>query len=632
MRPIARCFSDLIRAGALRAGPLAAAALLAACAGPSPRSPAQERTVTDFLVSPVLATRHAEGDDLLSAGLGLAGLRAPTPPAVADAAAPTPQELRRRAFWTNWRGIADLAPGGGFGEVYGSLPSVPGREFSAFARVPGATQPHRVLLQLPDAFDTRARCLVVSASSGSRGVVGAIALAGAWGLPRGCAVAYTDKGAGTGYFDVDSDSGVKLDGTRGARGEGLEFEPPAGAAPPHTVAVKHLHSGDNPEADWGRHVLQAAQFGLAQLSAAFPDKPRFDFANTRVLAVGVSNGGGAVLRLAELPEARAFAGIVALSPNVYPGAASSRPLYDYTTEAALLQPCALLHPAFDAVALARPGGAKPPAWLARCAALHARGLLAAATPEAQAAEAREKLHASGWTDAALEAGALSVSFDLWRAVGAGYAAAHGRYGAGDMPCGYRYAALDAQHAPRASTAAERATWASDGSGIPPSPAIGLIDTLAAGTDPSLPGLLCLRALWSGDDATAQRVRAGVAATRAGLPQAGVPLIVIHGSDDGLVPEALAGGAYARWAQGAGRRLSYWRVHNAQHFDAFLGLPALGARYLPLLPYAYRALDALWAHAADGAPLPGDADIATTPRGLAGALPPALTRAHLGAMP
>ena len=36
-------------------------------------------------------------------------------------------ELRRRAVWTNWRGIADLAPGGGYGEVYGSLQPVPGR-------------------------------------------------------------------------------------------------------------------------------------------------------------------------------------------------------------------------------------------------------------------------------------------------------------------------------------------------------------------------------------------------------------------------------------------------------------------------------------------------------------------------
>ena len=98
-------------------------------------------------------TEHRSGDDLLSAGLGLDGLRSMLPPAFADAAKPTADELRRRALWSNWRGIADLVPGGGYGDVYGSVASVPGREFSAFATLPGATQPHRVLLQLPDAFD-----------------------------------------------------------------------------------------------------------------------------------------------------------------------------------------------------------------------------------------------------------------------------------------------------------------------------------------------------------------------------------------------------------------------------------------------------------------------------------------------
>src|SRR3546814_13396876 len=58
--------------------------------------------------------------DLLTAGLGLDGLRAMVPPAFADAAHPTAAELRRRAIWSNWRGIADLAPGGGYGTLYGT--------------------------------------------------------------------------------------------------------------------------------------------------------------------------------------------------------------------------------------------------------------------------------------------------------------------------------------------------------------------------------------------------------------------------------------------------------------------------------------------------------------------------------
>ena len=157
------------------------------------------------------STDHRNGDDLLTGGLGLDGLRAMLPPAFADAEHPTPAELRRRALWSNWRGIADVSAGGGYGELYGSVANVPGREFSAFAQLPGASQPHRVLLQLPDAFDAAKRCVVVAASSGSRGIHGAIAVAGAWGLPKGCAVAYTDKGAGTDYFDLDAGQGIAAD-------------------------------------------------------------------------------------------------------------------------------------------------------------------------------------------------------------------------------------------------------------------------------------------------------------------------------------------------------------------------------------------------------------------------------------
>src|SRR5687768_17617553 len=268
-----------------------AALALAACAT-HPRNAKESAPV----FSQLRTTEHRGDDDLLSGGLGLAGLRAMTPPAFADAGHPTPVELRRRALWSNWRGIADLAPGGGYGEIYGRIAPVPGREFSAFATVAGASQPHRVLTQVPDAFDAGKRCVVVTASSGSRGIYGSIAVAGAWGLPKGCAVAYTDKGAGTDYFDLDAGQGVRADGTIGARGDGLAFEPATSET--SGVAFKHAHSKDNPEADWGRHVKQAAQFALQSLDAAFPQAAPFNFANTRVIAVGLSNGGGAVLRAA----------------------------------------------------------------------------------------------------------------------------------------------------------------------------------------------------------------------------------------------------------------------------------------------------------------------------------------------
>lgn len=558
-----------------------------------------------------LRSEHRGNDDLLTAGLGLAGLRSLAPPAFADAGAPTVEELRRRALWGSWRGIADLAPGGGYGDLFGDLAPVPGREYSAYARLPGAHQPHRVLAQVPDGFDTSRRCVLVAPASGSRGIYGAVSVAAAWGLPRGCAVVYTDKGAGSDYFDLDAQMGVRANGMVGALGEAadLAFVPdaPVNAS---GVAFKHAHSRDNPEADWGRHVKQAAEFALLALDQAFPQAAPFTFANTRVIAVGISNGGGAVLRAAEM-EGDWLDAVVAGEPSVLSSGAGSRALYDYATEAALLMLCAQLHmadlPQPPLTAALQAGAA------VRCATLAAEGVIAGATPAAQARSAYELMLDKGWTDAALRAGALSTGFDLWRAVAAGYASAYGRYGVGQHPCGFSFAAQNPDFSPRAATAAERAAWIADGSGIPPGAGVGLLDSKVQLPDLTYPGLKCLRGLWDGQGEDARRVQAGIEATRAGLPRSGLPVMVVHGTDDGLIPPAFSSAPYVAAAKAAGREVNYWQVRHVQHFDGFLGLPDYGARYLPLLPYVHAALDRVQARLDKGTPLPADAVIQTTPR-------------------
>ena len=559
-----------------------------------------------------LASDHRDGDDLLTAGLGLAGLQAMVPPAFADPAHPSAAEARRRAIWNNWRGIADLSPGGGYGSLYGNAGAVPGREFSALARVTGATQPHRVLVQVPDGFDKAKRCVVVAPASGSRGIYGAISVAGAWGLPKGCAVAYTDKGAGTDYFDLDAGDGVRVDGTRGAPGAdvGLAFVPDA-ATGAVGIAIKHAHSRDNPEADWGRHVQQAAQYALQVLGEALPDAAPFTFDNTRVIAVGISNGGGAVLRAAEL-EGDWLDAVVAGEPNIY--IEGGRPLYDFATEAALLQPCALLH--LDPTSLAQPPvrATVEPWWTLRCASLKAAGMISGETVAEQAKSAYDAMRASGWTDAAQRSGAASSGFDLWRSVAATYASAYGRYGVGEHPCGYSFAAQNPDLGLRPATDAERAAWWSDAAGIPPGNGVNLIDAKLAPPDFTLAGLQCLRALWDGQGADAERVRKGIAETRASLPRAGLPVIVVHGLDDGLVPPAFSSAPYVAAAQAAGLEVRYWQVHNAEHFDAFLGFPDFAARYVPMLPYVYAALDRVDAYLDGKGALPVDAVIATKPRG------------------
>ncbi|MGV8959624.1 MAG: 3-hydroxybutyrate oligomer hydrolase family protein [Stenotrophomonas sp.] len=553
---------------------------------------------------------HRGNDDLLSAGLGLAGLRSMAPPSFANPLAPTVEELRKRALWNSWRGIADLAPGGGYGDLFGYLGAVPGREYSAYATLPGARQPHRVLAQIPDSFDAGKRCVLVAPASGSRGIYGAVSVAAAWGLPKGCAVVYTDKGAGSDYYDLHAQQGVRADGRIGEVGDDLAFiaDAPVNAS---GVAFKHAHSKDNPEADWGRHVKQAAQFALHALDQAVPQAAPFTFANTRIIAVGISNGGGAVLRAAEM-DGDWLDAVVAGEPSVLSNGPGARALYDYSTEAALLMPCAQLHmsnlPQPPLTAALQAGA------VVRCATLASEGVIAGATPVAQARSAYELMLSKGWTDASLRAGALSTGFDLWRAVAVTYASAYGRYGVDAHPCGFSFSAQNADFSPRAATAIERAAWYSDGSGIPPGAGVGLIDSKLQLPDLTYAGLKCLRGLWDGNGEDARRVQAGIEATRAGLPRRGLPVMVVHGTDDGLIPPAFSSAPYVAAAQSAGRDVHYWKVRHAQHFDGFLGLPDYAARYVPLLPYMYAALDRMQAHLDNGAALPADATIDTVPRG------------------
>src|SRR5690606_11785875 len=221
----------------------------------------------------------------------------------------------------------------------------------------------------------------------------------------------------------------------------------------------------------------------------------------------LSNGGGAVLRAAG-EDGDWIDAAVAAEPNVYVDAAGARSLYDYATEAALLMPCAQLHLADASDPLA--SVLASPQLAARCAQLAAAGLVERGDPPAWARSAHARLRDGGWTDAALRAGMLSTGFDLWRALAVTYASACGRHGVGVHPCGYGFAALGPDLSPRPATAAERAAWWSDASGIPPGPGVGLVDPSLAPPGYGLAGLLRLRALHEGSDAAARRVQDGIA--------------------------------------------------------------------------------------------------------------------------
>jgi len=156
------------------------------------------------------------------------GLQSATAPAIADPLHPTKEELRRLTIYTNYRALVDISTGGGFTVLYGPNvkpdgtaqdPSthkglIAGDEYLAFEKGDDGRAHVTMMVQIPDSFDPTNSCIVAAPSSGSRGVYGAIATAGEWGLKHGCAVAYTDKGTGNGAHDLQNNTVNLIQGDR----------------------------------------------------------------------------------------------------------------------------------------------------------------------------------------------------------------------------------------------------------------------------------------------------------------------------------------------------------------------------------------------------------------------------------
>lgn len=142
---------------------LATTAAAAAERGRAPASVIGEVEITGY---------DGNKDDLLTAGLGRAGLQGATP---ATSSPPTAAELRRLAIYLNYRALVDVAPGGGYGTLYGpgvggGPEKIAGTEYLALAR--SGRQVITVAVQVPAGFDRRRPCIVTAPSSGSRGVYG----------------------------------------------------------------------------------------------------------------------------------------------------------------------------------------------------------------------------------------------------------------------------------------------------------------------------------------------------------------------------------------------------------------------------------------------------------------------------
>ena len=664
---------------------------LAAC-GSDDDSVEPEISIKPSFVGTVRVTGYnGSDDDLLTAGLGKTGLASAVPPATS--ATPTASELRKLAIYNSYRAIVDMTAAGGYGAFYGPNVDAAGVAGSSEGKIAGAEwvtfiddgggQPNvTVVVQVPYTFNTAAPCIVTATSSGSRGVYGAIST-GEWGLKKGCAVAYTDKGTGSAPHDLMNDTVPLIDGTRtgsAAAGNGAHFRAALteaertafNVATPDRFAFKHAHSQRNPEKDWGRFTLRAVEFAFWAVNERYgtllADGRRersFKPENTLVIASSVSNGGGAAIAAAELDTTNLIDGVAVAEPaiempvnaaiRVQRGnrllATSGKTLMDFTSYANLFQSCAAL----SSQVAGAPGAAFVVAAFAanRCASLKAKGLLAAETTAAQADEALQKMLDYGWEPEAAILQASMAAFEVPSAVTVTFANSLSRSSVKDHLCGYSFGSTTAAGVPNALAAASLTTMAATGNGVPPSAGVQLINNLSPGAplrdlfsfspstlkqDFNLDGALCLRGLLTGTDAAAKALQTGVDETRRSGKLGGKPALIVHGRADALLPVSHTSRPYAalsRSVDGAASKLSYIEVTNAQHFDGFIGLPTIlpgyDTRYIPLHVYLNRALDAMYAHLKNGAALPPSQVVRTVPRGGTPGSAPALTAANVPAI-
>ena len=616
---------------------------------------------------------HFDGvtNDLLTAGLGKSGLGSATPPTFANPLNPTTEELRRSAIYNNYRALIDPTAGGGYGTLYGPNVKadgtvttgeglIAGDEYITFEKHAGSRTRVTMMVQIPDSFSPTAACIITAPSSGSRGVYGAIATAGEWGLKHGCAVAYTDKGTGTGADDLQNNTvnliqGQRVDAVQA--GDDSNFTAPISdkermafsAATPNRFAFKQAHSQQNPEGAWGQNVLRSIKFAFQMLNDKLGGRGvHFDKHNTIVIASSVSNGGGASLRAAEQDNEGLIDGVAVGEPNVNPKftskftivqgngqpfAAHSKPLIDYTTFINVFQGCAS---AATANATAPLNLAPSPA---RCASLHAKGLLSSTAPDAQAAEAQAIMNNFGLLP---EQNIVAPGYwfgNVHQAIAATYANAYGRSSVLDNLCSFSFGATDGSGNPIPLAASAEAQIFSTSNGIPPTSGINLINNAAPGApkenrlstaDQNLDGALCLRSLALGRDAATGAPLSPTAAGQAHQIEESVeeiiangnlhriPAIYVAGRNDAILPLNFAARAYFglnNIVEGSLSPLHYYEVTNAQHLDSFNQFPGYNALLIPLHRYFIQAMDLMYDHLRNGRPLPPSQVVHTIPRGV-----------------
>lgn len=600
-------------------------------------------------------------DDLLSGGSGFDGLKSNAPPPFKDPLAPTEKEIRKRTLWCNYRALMDVSDSYygkyyGPGTVYGAPELIAGREIMALM-----DGPVTVMLQIPRHFNPQKPYLIIAPSSGSRGIYGGIGVVGEWALKRGFAVVYTDKGTGVGYHHLDPDRVCLMNGVwedSGKAGDKSTFT--AGGSPdqrkahthsyPHRLAIKHAHSGVNPQKDWGTCVLRSIEFATLLLTRMFPETKD----KITVIAAGISNGGLSSIMAKEQDGQNLIHGLVVSEPNVTPvyrkdlaliqGNAPpftghSRHLADYTSLFNVFQPCASLCPEletapfrFDSFGMSRDMCEN------RCRSLKEKGLLTGNGINDMARQAADIIRTAGILpdqDCLLPS---HYTLDVSRSIAVTYISQYGRFPVWDHMCCYSFSAINEKGFPRALQPAEESLLFSDQSGIPPLGLIKLINDLdpdgpkedrksvsrsTGRQDMNLDGALALRRLVTGMDERGvsldrlelsmhRRVVQGMDQVRVGGNLRGCPAIIVTGRSDSIIPVNHSSRPYVgvnRLVEGQKSHLHYYEVTGAHHVDALNMLYADPEKckhplfFAPLHVFYIKALDRMVEHLDQGRPLP-----------------------------
>jgi hydroxybutyrate-dimer hydrolase len=654
-------------------------------------SNASPTTTTDFVIR---SRQQYDGisDDLLTAGLGAGGLNNSVP-SVTDPSNPTALELRRATIVSQYQALQDQRSSAGYGTLYG--PAVPtqlatpsadgkvaGKEYLAYADDGSGQQNVTMMVQIPSNFDPAHPCLVAAPSPGSRSVYGAISTVGEWGLKNHCAVAYTDKGTGNGVHDLNTDTVNLIDGTRAIateidklanfKAQGTTQLDLAGynSTYPFRIAQKHAHSQQNPQSQWGKNVLTAIQFGFYVLNLeenfgkkttpTDSDTPANDESpamitatittdNTIVIAAGISAGGAAALRAVEQDSHNWVDGVVVAAPllNVsnFPDAEGiqiqqgnqtffyplyNKSLFDVITYYNVFQPCASAN-----TTMGLPG---------RCTALRNSNWLRSNTLSEQVIEAQKRLNDYGALTSSNAIAHYYEAASLYAGFAYGYASAYGRFSVVDNLCGYSYAGTQGNEPPSGKSLADLADDFQNGSGMPPSSGIQLINNngnqgsgidfrqsvdIQGNQESYLAGALCLRQLAIGttgittntgtpltgnDLENYQKLQEGINETLVSGNLRGKPAIIVHGRDDALAHVNFTSRAYYglnQQTQGTKSQLSYLEVTNAHHFDAINQQYNINT-HIPLYYYFSQSLDRLYDHLKNNTDLPLSQVIPTQP--------------------